>query len=413
LQATANRKRKLIANRLFNFSSTNGGLAIQLVLYFHFMKKLFLALIFSTVCIFLHAQYSLRLIVTTVATKQGDEIYVAGNFNNWNPYNDTFKLKPFGRGRKAIVLKDIPAGDYQFKFTRGNFKTVESTAKGDDIANRDVQVNSDTSLNITIEGWKDDFPDKPKLSTATAQVQVMDTAFFMPQLNRYRRIWIYLPKSYNQTKGRSYPVLYMQDGQNLFNEQTAPFGEWGVDECLDTLQQLTGKECIVVGIDNGGDKRNTEYNPYDNQKFGKGEGSQYVDFLAKTLKPFIDEKYRTIKDAQHTYVAGSSLGGLISLYAEMKYPGVFGSAGIFSPAFWIAPQLNDDLAKTNWSSFQRFYFYAGGKESDDMVYDMDKVIGIIESKHQYETLRSVYPPGQHSEKYWRQEFPGFYRWLVK
>lgn len=361
----------------------------------------------------LHAQYSLRLVVTSVATKQGDEIYVGGNFNSWNPYNDTFKLKPFGRGRRAIVLKDIPAGSYQFKFARGTWKAVETTAKGVDIPNREVIVSGDTSVNITIEGWKDDFPDKPKPNTATAQVQVMDTAFFMPQLNRYRRIWVYLPRSYNQTKGKSYPVLYMQDGQNLFNEQTAPFGEWGVDECLDTLQQQTGRECIIIGIDNGGDKRNNEYNPYDNQQFGKGEGNLYVDFMAKTLKPFVDQKYRTIKDAQHTYVAGSSMGGLISLYAAIKYPTVFGSAGIFSPSFWIAPQLGDDISKSTSASMQRFYFYAGRKESDNMVTDMEKIMAVVQTKKQYEVTSSVYPLGQHSEKYWRQEFDDFYRWLVR
>ncbi len=359
------------------------------------------------------AQYSLRLIVTSVATKSLDDIYIAGSFNNWNPGDADYKLKPFGRNRKAIVLKDIAAGPYQFKFTRGNWAHVETSPKGIDIANREVQLTSDTTINITIEGWKDDFPDKPKPNTATAQVQLLDTAFFIPQLNRHRRVWVYLPKSYNLYKGKQYPVLYMQDGQNLFNEQTAAFGEWGVDECLDTLQQQTGKDCIIVGIDNGGDKRNTEYNPWDNQQFGKGEGSQYADFLAKTLKPFIDGKFRTLKDAQHTYIAGSSLGGLIALYTEMKYPEVFGAAGIFSPAFWIAPQLNDELAKTKWSSFQRFYFYAGGKESNTMISDMDKVINVIQNKNHYEVTRSVYPLGQHNEKSWRDEFDDFYRWLVR
>jgi predicted alpha/beta superfamily hydrolase len=213
--------------------------------------------------------------------------------------------------------------------------------------------------------------------------------------------------------GKQYPVLYMQDGQNLFNEQTAAFGEWGVDECLDTLQKQTGKDCIVVGIDNGGDKRNNEYNPYDNAQFGKGEGNQYVEFLVKTLKPFIDGKYRTLKDAPHTYIAGSSMGALISLYAEIKYPNVFGSAGVFSPAFWIAPQLNDDIAKANWATMQRFYFYAGGKESNTEVGDMDKVINLIQNKNHTEAYRSVYPLGQHNETYWRQEFDDFYRWLVR
>jgi len=386
---------------------------IPRLLYFHPMKNVFLVIVAAAICSAAGAQYSLRLIVTGVATKPLDDEYVAGNFNNWNPKNDTFKLKPFGRNRKAIVLKDIAAGSYQFKFTRGTWQTVETNPKGLDIANRTVDVNGDTTINITIEGWKDDFPDKPKPYTASAQVHIVDTAFVIPQLNRTRRIWAYLPKSYNQTKGKSYPVLYMYDGQNLFNEQTAPFGEWGVDECLDTLQQQTGKECIIIGIDNGGDKRTTEYNPYDNEKYGKGEGAQTVEFLVKTLKPYIDQKFRTIKDAQHTYIAGSSLGGLMALYAHMKYPNVFSASGIFSPAFWIAPQLNDELAKTNWGSFQRFYFYAGGKESETMVSDMDKVIKVIEAKHQYETERVVYPLGQHNEKYWQMYFPGFYKWLIR
>ncbi|MGN6617295.1 MAG: alpha/beta hydrolase-fold protein, partial [Ilyomonas sp.] len=209
------------------------------------MKKIFFFFAFLFFIFQLHAQYTLRLVVTDVATKKLDDIYVAGNFNNWNPKDANYKLKPFGGSRKAIVLKDIPAGTYQFKFTRGNWDKVETTAKGEDVENRTVEVNGDVSENITIAGWKDDFPDKPKPNTATAQVHVIDTAFFIPQLNRHRRIWIYLPKSYNTTKGKLYPVLYMMDGQNLFNEQTAAFAEWDVDECLDTLQQKTGKECIV------------------------------------------------------------------------------------------------------------------------------------------------------------------------
>ena len=377
------------------------------------MKKFCLSFAFFVLVSFLHAQYSLRLVVNSVATKSLNDIFITGNFNNWQPGADSFRLKPFGRNRKAIVLKDVPAGSYQFKFTRGKWETVETAGNGGDISNRDVELTSDTSINITIAGWKDDFPDKPKPNTATVQVQVIDTAFFMPQLNRYRRIWVYLPKTYSQMKGKQYPVLYMQDGQNLFNEQTAAFGEWGVDECLDTLQQQTGKDCIVVGIDNGGDKRNNEYNPYDNAQFGKGEGNQYVEFLVKTLKPFIDGKYRTLKDAPHTYIAGSSMGALISLYAEIKYPNVFGAAGVFSPAFWIAPQLNDDVAKANWATMQRFYFYAGGKESNTEVGDMDKVINIIQSKHQTDVDRSIYPLGQHNEAAWRREFDDFYRWLVR
>lgn len=203
----------------------------------------------------------------------------------------------------------------------------------------------------------------------------------------------------------------MHDGQNLFNEQTAPFGEWGVDEALDSLQQKTGKECIVVGIDNGS-QRMTEYNPYDNDKNGKGEGKAYVDFIANTLKPFIDTKYRTKKGPENTFIAGSSLGGLISFYAIMQYPNIFGTAGVFSPSFWIAPQVFSDAEKFTTPLSPRFYFYVGGKEPSNMVTGMDRMVDIIQKKQRFSLRRVVDPLGVHREKSWRQEFASFYYWLM-
>ncbi len=357
------------------------------------------------------AQFNLRLVVSDAATKKNDDIYVAGNFNNWNPADEKYKLKPFAGGRKSIVIKDMPAGTYAFKFTRGSFDKVECMADGRAIQDRVVEVNGDVSQEYTVAGWKDDYPDKPKPYTASPQVRILDTAFQIPQLNRTRRIWIYLPKGYNSSS-KTYHVLYMQDGQNLFNEQTAAFGEWGIDEALDTLQKQTGKDCIVVGIDNGGDKRLTEYNVYDNDKFGKGEGKLYIDFLANTLKPYIDTKFRTKRGPEYTFVAGSSMGALISLSAVMQYPQVFGGAGIFSPAFWIAPQIYVDAEKFTTSTSPKLYFYAGGKESATEVAEMNKMADIFQKKDRYTMRRVVNPNGQHNETNWRSEFPSFYRWLM-
>ena len=201
------------------------------------MKKLCLLFFFTFFSVILFAQFTVRLIIADAATGKSDDYYLSGDFNKWNPADYNFKLKPFGAVRRIYVFKDVPAGSLEFKFTRGGWDKVESTAKGEDVPNHSVVISGDTTFNFSIAGWKDNFPDKPKPNTATAQVGIIDTAFFIPQLNRYRRIWIYLPKTYNLSKGKYYPVLYMHDGQNLFNEQTAPFGEWGVDECLDTLQQ--------------------------------------------------------------------------------------------------------------------------------------------------------------------------------
>ena len=378
------------------------------------MKKLvFLFIIFFSLFNYANGQYTLRLVVTKVATKSDDDIYIAGDFNKWDPYDLHYKLKPFGRTRKAIVLYNIPAGNFQFKFTRAGWARVETASNGTDIENRTINLQSDSSINIEIVGWKDDFPDKPKASTASANVRIIDTAFFIQQLNRHRRLWIYLPASYQTLKNKFYPVLYMQDGQNLFNDQTAPFGEWGVDECLDSLQKMYKKECIVVGIDNDAEKRLNEYNPFDNEKFGKGEGAQYVDFLVKTLKPFIDKNYRTQKDEAHTFIAGSSMGGLISMYAIIKYPNVFGAAGIFSPSFWVAPQLYKQAADAKLNSQQRFFFYAGAKESETMVTDMQQMEEVLRQKKCCGFLEDINPDGVHSEKYWRMELDDFYFWLME
>lgn len=374
------------------------------------MKKIIFILIFGFSFQCLKAQYALRIIVDSVATKKGEDIYVAGSFNSWNPHDYNYKLKPFGTTRRGIVLKDIAAGKYEFKLTRGTDKW-ETTAKGDDIPNREVTVNEDITVNCKVEGWKDDFPDKPKPFTATAQISIIDTAFAIPQLNRTRRVWIYLPKGYAAAK-KKYPVIYMHDGQNLFNEQTASFGEWGVDEALDSLQQRTGKEAIIVGIDHGGSTRINEYSPYDMQKYGKGEGSKYVDFIVTTLKPYIDNKYKTLKDSNNTYIAGSSLGGSISLYALAKYPDVFAGAGIFSPAFWTTPALYDEVDKARWSTKKKIFFYAGGKESDDMIPDMERMVEVLQKKGSYAIKKIVSPLGNHNEKAWREEFPEFYVFIL-
>lgn len=361
------------------------------------------------------AQFNIRLVVINVATKTQDDIYVAGNFNNWNPKDENCKLRPYAGGRKAIVLKDIPSGNYAFKFTRGSWDKVECEADGRDISDRILILDADAVLECNIKGWKDDYPNKPKPYTASPQVKIIDTAFKIPQLNRTRKIWVYLPKGY-ASNNKKYPVLYMQDGQNLFNEQTAPFGEWGVDECLDSLQMKTKKEWIVVGIDNGGENRISEYSPYKfdvNKQAIVAEGNQYVDFIVNTLKPYVDAKYRTQKGTQTTAIAGSSLGGLISYFAAVKYPNIFGSVGIFSPSFWVnIKQVEEDAIAMNNKEMVRFYLYGGGEESKTLLSEIDKIANILGKKQNIRVTKIANPKGKHNENAWRQEFDDFYLWLA-
>ncbi len=343
-----------------------------------------------------------------------DHLYVAGNFNLWNPADKNFQFAKSKKGIDTLTIS-LPTGNYEYKFTRGDWTKVETAKDGKGISNRTLELTGDTTIKINILGWSDDFAptaSQQKKHTASPNVTVMDSAFFMPQLDRTRRIWLYLPPDYASSK-KKYPVLYMHDGQNLFDEYSSYSGEWGVDKFLDSIFKKGKKEVIVVGVDNGQSKRMSEYNPWEFQSFGKGEGDKYVDFLVRTLKPYIDKHYRTLSKKKNTFIAGSSMGGLISLYAVLKYPAVFGGAGIFSPAFWTASGIDSAVLSKSKKMNSKLFFYAGGKEGDAMIPDMIRIEKEIKKNSASPTKEIVDPEAKHNEAAWRKWFPVFYEWTVE
>lgn len=374
------------------------------------MKKLLCTLIVLLSATALSAQY--RVVFTLDANPQShnkDSIFIAGNFNNWNPHHPLYSLASAGNG-KAEAVVELQAGSYEYKCTRGSWSLVETDKQGKDIDNHFFTVRGDTAIKLKIAAWKDDFAAVVRKHTASKQVRVLDTAFYMPQLDRHRRIWIYLPEGYAKSKKR-YPVLYMHDGQNLFDEATSGFGEWGVDECLDSLIKAGKSASIVVGIDNG-PQRMAEYNPYEFQDFGKGEAAHYLAFLVETLKPYIDSAFRTLAGSEHTIIAGSSMGGLVSYYAALTQPGVFGKAGVFSPAFWTAPeirQLTDSLAS---GVSGKFFFLVGEQEGKSYVQDMKEVQELLGQKSAAMIYSVIDPNGRHNEKFWQKWFSEFYTWMM-
>lgn len=245
--------------------------------------------------------------------------------------------------------------------------------------------------------------------TALPNVFVIDEAFNMPQLGRTRRIWVYLPQTYFDAE-QSYPVIYMHDGQNLFDQATAFDKEWEVDETLNSLFA----QCIIAGIDNS-EHRMTEYNFNDNEAHGPGEGRRYMEFITETLKPYIDTHFRTKPGRAHTHIAGSSMGGLISLYGALQYAKTFGSAGIFSPSLWLTPRAVKELlqiAAQNEKYPQRFYFYGGAREGSHMVENIGKVVDMLAQYAHYKLTIDINSEGEHSEDHWREKFVDYYRWLM-
>ena len=250
--------------------------------------------------------------------------------------------------------------------------------------------------------------------TATENVKIISEKFEIPQLKTTRRIWIYLPKDY-ETSHKKYEVMYLQDAQNLFDDATSYAGEWQVDETLNKIFEKTGKSLIVVGIDNGGEKRIEELSPYKNAKYGGGNGDNYVKFIVETLKPFIDKNYRTKPQRKFTTIGGSSLGSLISVYAAVKYPETFGKVLAFSSAFWFnAKELNEFISssKVNLKQ-QKYYFIQGKHEDEDMEEQTKRVIENLKSKNvkPKNIFLKIDEDGKHNEMYWRREFEGAVLWL--
>ncbi|HEX8269542.1 MAG TPA: alpha/beta hydrolase-fold protein [Flavobacterium sp.] len=247
-----------------------------------------------------------------------------------------------------------------------------------------------------------------KAQKSTASAQVSTFTIESPQLGYIKKIWVYLPKGY-ALSSKKYPVIYMHDAQNLFDKNTSYSGEWNVDETLDSLNA----EVIIIGIEHGNEKRLDELTPFPNEKYGGGKADDYLKFIVNTLKPTIDSRYRIKISAKNTAIAGSSLGGLVSYYATLKYPEVFGKAIIFSPSFWFSEDIYS-FAKNKKKIKSKVYFLAGDKESDDMVSDLEKMYTLLGTKRcgcLHLSKKTIISGGQHNEKLWRENFANAYLWL--
>lgn len=230
-----------------------------------------------------------------------------------------------------------------------------------------------------------------------------------PQLSTTKKIWVYLPKDYEKTSC-NYPVIYMHDAQNLFDAKSSYAGEWKVDETLDSLKV----KAIVIGIEHGNSKRLEELTPFKHDKHGGGNADAYLDFIVSTLKPHVDKTYRIKTNAKQTAIFGSSLGGLVSYYAILKYPKVFGKAGVFSPSFWYTNAIYTLTEKTPKIN-AKLYFLCGDSESEDMVADFTKMTTLVEDRicKKSNLKQVIIKEGKHNEKLWSEHFGAAILWLLE
>lgn len=260
--------------------------------------------------------------------------------------------------------------------------------------------------------WKPYPPEDDDLEhTVTGDVRVLHDVE-SPQLGNTRDLFVYVPPSYG-TSDQRYPVVYMHDGQNLF-DRAISFGEpWEVDRVLDEASR-DGVEAIVVAIPNAGDARLDEYSPFVDTR-GGGKGDLYLDFVVDTLKPIIDDDFRTLPQRDFTGIAGSSMGGLISLYAFFRRPEVFGFVGAMSPALWFGERAIFDFIEKAPYVHGRVYVDAGTREGGVVRVDVARLRDLLRRKgyRRGRDLLHVMERGAgHDERAWRGRLRRAFQFLL-
>lgn len=344
------------------------------------------------------SRVTIRVILpsTTVTT---DRITIAGDHQNFGMWDPSVVTLPRVSDSIAMKVFEFPAGTrLEFKITRGSWETEAIfSPTGEVPANSSIQVERDQTVEVRPLGWRDRMP-RPA-STLTGETRTL------PDLSgeglRYARtVTVRLPPSYLSDPLKRYPVLYMHDGQNCLDRSTAAFNaEWRADEVHDSLvSRGTIREAIIVAINNTSDR----IDEYSDTPRGKA----YAAFVARTVKPMIDSVYRTLPNAEHTSVMGSSMGGLISFLFTWWYPEVFGKAACLSSVFDRERTSVIALVEEERVRRERFSVYmdCGGAPGEvSLKPGMDDMVAVLKQRGYAEGTEFVWlfdPHADHSERAW-------------
>ena len=347
------------------------------------------------------------------------KLYIAGNLPALGPWDPgKVELGRIEDGVYAITLVLPVDTELRFKFTRGTWESVEKGPRFEEISDRTHVVVGDETVTVEVANWRD-YAAGPDRATITGDVEVISD-FPATRLGNTRDIIVLLPPGYREDAERRYPVLYMHDGQNLFDASTSFIGvEWGVDEAVNRLIEEDQVEpLIVVGIYNTSN-RAYEYTPAADAGRGDGGGAElYADFIVNDLKPYIDDNYRTMPERAHTGVMGSSLGGVCSLYLGWEHRDVFSRIGAMSTSYhWANQDIVRRIKARAPASGTRIWIDMGTAE-DSRDSNRDGVTDIIELHRVVRdtlvghgmklgrNLRYVEDEGAvHNEHAWASRFP--------
>jgi predicted alpha/beta superfamily hydrolase len=364
-------------------------------------------------------QVTVRFIVTPPAgTDSKAQVYLAGSLDAVGQWKADGKAMSRQTDGSYLLELSLPKGQrLEFKFTRGTWQTVEKGAVGEELNNRVLDLKEDSVQRITIAKWADSNGAAPTTRPTTIHGDVrVHEKFHSKLLSNDRKLLVYLPPGYDRATQR-YPVLYMHDGQNLFDDATSFAGEWRADETADELIKAGKiKPVIIVGIENRGAERMDEYTPTRDARHGAGgKGALYAKFVLEEAKPFIDSTYRTLPDRANTGVGGSSLGGLISLYICQQYPQKIGSCAAVSPALgWDERRLLNELVeKPDALKDVQLWLDMGTEEGSDPALAIEpcEQLAAALQKQGGSFMWHKVEGARHNERAWAQRFGDILQFL--
>lgn len=356
-----------------------------------------------------------QIVVEAPRVNWGARLYLASNLNGWHPRQERAAFKRLGQHRFILLLL-IPKGTIlEFKITRGRWDRAEVGTGGSALPNRRHKITEPCRIDVEIADWQDRYPQVPPSPSRVGDVRSLGE-FEIPLLDRKRQVHVYLPPGYEADSTRRYPVMYMYDGQNLFDRSTSFSGEWQFDEtCERMIRAGTLPPLIVVGIYNGEADRLHEQSPWPNPHYDVlGEGRIFAEWVATGLKREIDQCLRTLPGPEHTGIGGSSMGGLTSLYAAFRFPEVFGRVLAMSSALWFNKQrIYPFVQNRGKAPGQRIYLDCGHHEE----YGRNRLGPLRQSREMAALLREIGfvegtdlmwvedPYGRHSEADWARRLP--------
>jgi enterochelin esterase-like enzyme len=375
------------------------------------MKSFFLCLLFVTAIANAAESFKITFNVYAPGLPDSATVYISGNdcaIGGWHPGTVALLKTKTDLWQLQTTIPDSTL--LEFKFTRGSWANEALDANGKIPANHLLHVFSDTSFTVLITQWNSGEIEAEFVGQVTGTVN-LHTDFRFGTL-RPRDVQVWLPPGYQANSGQRFPVLYMHDGQNLFDPQTSFSGvDWQLDEIADSL--ITGKHIrpvIIVGINNT-DDRSREYAPGDT-------GSAYMQLVTTVIKPFIDREYPTLPDRKNTFTGGGSSGALISFMLIWEHPDVFSGAACLSTPFRIAhlDYVRTVRNTTDVPKDIRVYLDNGDVGLEERLQPgNDEVMSELEKKGYRSGIDFTWyldKGAEHGEEAWARRGHRFIRWLL-